>query len=280
MEKHDLTQEKMHKSKLSNERGAVRPLVVFLVILIVVCVIAGIAGGMYLLNTYSQIKDVENSQNIIPEIPSSDSSASAQQGDTKTGKIDFTALQESNPDIYAWIYIPNTHVNYPVCQNPEQNDYYLKHSASGAESEVGAIFSEAQFNHANFDDRVTVLYGHNGFADTMFSDLHEYERQEYFDEHDKIYLFTPDRVYTYQVFSTFSAGERHIMDAFNLQSDEGFMTFVNYLKDPGAIDQHVEDVEIKASDKLLVLSTCSPGVLESQGRYLVCGVLTDDRPAV
>lgn len=269
----------MQITRYDNEKGAVRPLVIFLVILIVVCVAGGIAGGMYLLNTYSQIKDAENSQNLIPEIPSSDSGATPQQGDAKAGKIDFAALKESNPDIYGWIYIPGTHVNYPVCQNPQQNDYYLTHSATGAESQVGAIFSEAQFNHPNFDDKVTVLYGHNGFADTMFSDLHEYEHQEYFDDHDRIYLFTPDHVYTYQVFSTFSAGERHIMDAFNFQTDEGFMTFVNYLKDPGAIDQHVEDVDIDANDKLLVLSTCSPGVLESQGRYLVCGVLIDDKPA-
>ena len=279
MEHRDLKVSTIHAARYSCNKGAARPLIIFLVVLIVGCVAAGIAGGMYLLNTYSQIKDVENSQNIVPKIPSSDSSASANQDDSNTGKIDFNALKESNPDIYAWIYIPNTHVNYPVCQNPEQNDYYLSHNATGAESEVGAIFSEAQFNHANFNDKVTVLYGHNGFADTMFSDLHEYERQEYLDEHDRVYLFTPDRVYTYQIFSTFSAGERHIMDAFNFQSDEGFMTFVNYLKDPGAIDQHVEDVDIKATDKILVLSTCSSGVLESQGRYLVCGVLINDQPA-
>ena len=31
--------------------------------------------------------------------------------------VDFTALQEKNPDIYAWIKIDGTTVDYPVCQN-------------------------------------------------------------------------------------------------------------------------------------------------------------------
>lgn len=28
--------------------------------------------------------------------------------------IDFKSLQQQNSDIYSWIYIPNTNVNYPV----------------------------------------------------------------------------------------------------------------------------------------------------------------------
>lgn len=35
-------------------------------------------------------------------------------------KLDFAKLQEINPDIYAWIYIPGTKVNYPVLQSSEE----------------------------------------------------------------------------------------------------------------------------------------------------------------
>ena len=263
--------------RITGEQGALNPLVAFLVLLIVGCGTLGVAGGRYLINTYTQIKDVENTQGIVPELPASDADAQTLSADEQVGDIDFAALQEGNPDIYAWIYIPDTHVNYAVCQSPTSNDYYLTHAADGSENEVGAIFSEPQFNHTDLEDRVTVLYGHNGYATAMFSDLHQYERQEYLDAHDKIYLYTPGRVRTYQVFSAFSTGERHIMDAFNFQSDEGFMTFVNYLKDPDAIDAHVEDVPVEAADKVLVLSTCNTGALEAQGRYLVSGVLIDDQ---
>lgn len=259
-------------------------LIVALAIFVVICVVGGILGGRYLLNTYTQISDVQNSQDIIPKLPEgTDASANqtakqpADAQDVQEGTVDFEALQTTNPDVYAWIYIPGTHVNYAVCQSAERNDYYLTHAADGSESQVGAIFSEAQFNHKDFGDRVTVLYGHNGYADVMFSDLHNYELQDYLDAHDKIYVYTPGKVRTYKVFSTFSAGDRHIMDAFDLTSDKGFETFVNYVKSPESLDAHVTNVQIDADDKILVLSTCNTGALESQGRYLVCGVLVDEQ---
>lgn len=267
--------------RMADERGIASPLVFLLVALIVACVGVGVAGSRYLINTYTQIKDVENAYDIVPELPeSAGEDAQKQQGeDTQTGKIDFEALRKENPDIYAWIYIPDTHVNYPVCQNAKSNEYYLTHGPNGKESDVGAIFSEAQFNHPNFDDQVTVLYGHNGYADTMFSDLHEYGTHDYFDAHDKVYIFTPDGVQTYQVFSAFSAGERHIMDAFDFQTEDGYNAFLDYLVAPEAIDAQIKDITISSNDKILILSTCTTGVIESQGRYLVCGVLVDERSA-
>ena len=33
--------------------------------------------------------------------------------------IDFAALQEENSDVYAWIYVPGTNVDYPVLQHPD-----------------------------------------------------------------------------------------------------------------------------------------------------------------
>ena len=35
--------------------------------------------------------------------------------------IDFAALQEENSDVYAWIYVPGTNVDYPVLQHPEDD---------------------------------------------------------------------------------------------------------------------------------------------------------------
>ena len=269
----------MREVSLPSQKRGPRPVVIVLILLLVACVAAGVAGGIYLMRTFTQIQDVENAQNIVPEIPSaSNGSQAAPSSDKQTGTIDFEALQKKNADVYAWIYIPDTNVNYPVCQNAQDNAYYLTHGASGEASDVGAIFSEAQFNHKDFQDPVTVLYGHNGYGSTMFSDLHEYARSEFLDAHDKVYVYVPGRVYTYQVFSTFMAGDRHIMDVFNFQSSEGVAAFVDYLKEPGAIDAQVKDVDVKSDDKILVLQTCNTGAIESAGRYLVCGGLVDEQP--
>ncbi len=39
--------------------------------------------------------------------------------------IDFAALQQINPDIYAWIQIDGTNIQYPIVQSPDDDSYYL-----------------------------------------------------------------------------------------------------------------------------------------------------------
>ena len=39
--------------------------------------------------------------------------------------VDFERLQEENKDIIAWLYCPDTEINYPVVQSKD-NEYYLR----------------------------------------------------------------------------------------------------------------------------------------------------------
>ena len=75
--------------------------------------------------------------------------------------VDFAALEEINPDIYAWVEIPGTTINYPVLQHPTKDEYYNDHGADGKYSPYGSIFSQASYNGRDFHEPVTVLYGHN-----------------------------------------------------------------------------------------------------------------------
>ena len=257
----------------SEESGKrkVTPLVVVLVIVIVACIAGGIAGGMYLVNTYSQIRDVENSQSMAPALP-------GELSENQANPIDFAALSGQNADIYSWIYLPNTTINYPVCQSADNDSYYLDHNASHGETELGAIFSEHQFNNRDYQDRVTILYGHNGFGDTMFTDLHKFEHQDFFNANEKVYVYAPGHVYTYEIVSAFMSDERHLMGKYNFQDERGFARFLNDIQNPNAIGANVRPVALDESSKVLVLSTCNTGALEATGRYIVCGVMVDDRP--
>lgn len=40
-------------------------------------------------------------------------------------KINFKKLIKINSDIYAWIYVPGTRIDYPVAQSQESDDHYL-----------------------------------------------------------------------------------------------------------------------------------------------------------
>lgn len=41
---------------------------------------------------------------------------------------DFLSLMDVNPEVYAWITIPETNVNYPVLQSSEDDNFYLNHN--------------------------------------------------------------------------------------------------------------------------------------------------------
>ena len=90
--------------------------------------------------------------------------------------IDFPSLQAQNPDVYAWIQVPGTEVDYPILQSPDDNGYYLDHDINKSEAAAGAIFTE-NYNTKTFEDPNTVIYGHDMKNGSMFGTLREFQNQ-------------------------------------------------------------------------------------------------------
>ncbi|MEE1218607.1 MAG: class B sortase [Ruminococcus sp.] len=191
----------------------------------------------------------------------------------KENPFDFTELQEQNPDIYAWIYIPNTKVNYPVCKSNYSDNYYLDHDIYKNYSFSGAIYSQ-ECNGRDFSDPVTVLYGHNMADGSMFHHLHKFEDKDFFDKNRYIYVYTADRKLTYEVVSAFIYDSRHIMNTFDFSKESDIKEYFDTVTNPRSLTQNVVDnYELTTSDKILTLSTC---VNYGRGRYLVQGALIKD----
>ena len=74
------------------------------------------------------------------------------------GQIDFSMLQEQNPDIFAWLYIPGTNIDLPVLQSPVSDEYYITHDIWGHENATGAVYTEMP-NLMNMCDFNTVIHG-------------------------------------------------------------------------------------------------------------------------
>ena len=148
--------------------------------------------------------------------------------------VDFDSLQKENPDIYAWITIPDTVIDYPIVQSSEDNAYYLNHSAEKTDSVSGAIYSE-NYNKKNFDDPITLLYGHNMKDGSMFAGLHKYEEDTYFNDHKDLVIYTPDA----------------ILEDYNRQA---YLNDILNQRTMGAmLDQ---SAPVSTESKILTLSTC------------------------
>ncbi len=244
---------------------------IIILILIILLVIAGsVYLGYYLYGQYSAQQSDEVASSIA---------ATTQVVDEKLANnpIDFKSLKAKNNDIFAWLKVPGTKVDYPVLQHESDDYFYLKHDAYTKNwSASGAVYTELG-NTATFSDRVTVLYGHNGYGDTMFTTLHNFESSDFFKKHDKFYIYMPHRKLTYQIVSAFKFDDRHLLNCFDFNDTQVYAEFLEMIQSPETNNKNVRTPlgrQLTTNDNIVVLSTCFTN--QRSNRYLVCGVLIKD----
>lgn len=185
--------------------------------------------------------------------------------------IDFEKLQEINSEIYAWIEIPDTQIDYPVAQSTYDDSYYLSHNIYGEPEFAGCIYTEMA-NSLDFSDPVTVMYGHNMRNGSMFQNLHLFEDPEFFEENRYVYVYTPERRLTYEVFAAYSYDDVHLLNAFDFSDEEVFRQYLEDVLGGISMGQNTrKDVTVTTKDRILTLSTCMGG--QTGARYLVQAVL-------
>ena len=188
--------------------------------------------------------------------------------------IDFEKLWETNEHIYAWIRIPGTVIDYPVLQHPTDDAYYLDHTVERTEGLPGSIYTESG-NAQDFTDVNTVIYGHNMKNGSMFGDLNLYKDPDYLHEHKEVILYTPEHIYTYEVFAAVTYDNRHILQGFDFTKDSGLTEFLDSLKESRNMSNYMdEDVSITSKDRIITLSTCNGN---SSQRFLVEAVLVEEQ---
>ena len=185
--------------------------------------------------------------------------------------IDFNEWQEKNEDIYAWIYIEGTNINYPILQSQTDKGYYLNHDYLGNTVNYGSIYTE-NYNTKTFKDFNTMIYGHNMYNGTMFTELMKYKERDFFDEYNEIYIFTPENAYKYKIFAAYINDKKHIMLANDFSNEQGFQAYIDKISE--YTDGNFDDsVNLTIKDKIISLSTCTAPVSNGKHRYLVQAVL-------
>ena len=206
------------------------------------------------------------------EKPDTTEETSGEDDSVVLPSVDFEILQENGPDIIAWLTLPDTAVNYPVTQ-AEDNDYYLRHLYDGTYNKAGCLFADYE-NKKDFSDRNTIIYGHNMRDGSMFASLNEYKEQSYYDSHPQMYLVTPDGGYLCDIFAAFEAKPKESGSdtspwRMEWKDDGAYTTWLSAMADRSVVET---DVTVTSSDKVLTLSTCTPG---GASRFIVMGKLTE-----
>ena len=135
----------------------------------------------------------------------------------------YAALKEKNPDFFGWISIEGTKLDYPVMHTPEDGEYYLRRDFEGSHSQSGVPFLAADCYEGcgNY-----LIYGHHMKNGTMFKDIVKYKDQQYFDEHQDIILYTPDREIHLKALAAVVANPDAIRRKIDFQSWEEFTSYI------------------------------------------------------
>ncbi len=251
--------------------------ILLIVLVVVVCI------GVYLIvSRMDQAQQAAAQAAQMSAIATADATTStADEADDKTvslvdNPIDFAALKATNSDIYAWIKVPNTNIDYAIVQSPTDDTYYQTHDAEGDESVYGAVWTEMA-NSESFTDPVTVIYGHRSDYDLMFSTLHNFEDSAFFADNEYFYIYAPGHIYTYEIISAFMYDTRHILNSFNFSEPSEVKRYDDDITVASSIVSNKRDVAVTTTDKIVTLSTCMPVPYRLVGRYIVSGVLVDDQ---
>ena len=167
----------------------------------------------------------------------------------------YQALYAQNSDLAGWIQIDGTSINYPVMQSKHDPDFYLKHNFEKADSTHGCPYVQANCDLQTPSDNILV-YGHNMKDGTMFSDLLQYKRESFWEQHRIIRFDTMTAQAEYTVMAVFR-GEAEDLFAYyqctDTETPQEFAAYVDACKNAALYET---GVTAAYGDKLLTLSTC------------------------
>ena len=237
------------------------------------CIVGVVCGGIGAYK-YFQEKNAGNEYEALKkEVEKQDTSAETTEDKQSSVEIpiDFAKLQKENSEVYAWIKVDGTSIDYPILQSEEDNAYYLSHTIEGKESPEGAIFTE-NYNTKTFEDPNTLIYGHDMKNGSMFRTLHNFMDRDFFDKNRDVTIYMPDKILHYKVFAAYLTDNSHILLSHDFSNKQVFQNYIDNIFAMRSMDAFVDtSMEVTSDDKIITMSTCYAG--QSERRYLVQAVL-------
>jgi sortase B len=184
--------------------------------------------------------------------------------------LPFGELGEANPEVFAWLTVYGTGIDYPVAQ-AEDDMKYTSTDVWGRYSPSGGIFLDA-WSNKDFSDFSSIIYGHHLENHVMFGDVSEFRDRGYFDARKYGALYYDGRWRGLQFFAFLraSAYNGHVYRV-DIEDPGDRQIYLDMLID---MADYARDIGVTADDHIVLLSTCSP--TETNGRDILVGKITDE----
>lgn len=189
----------------------------------------------------------------------------------KPGENDysFEQLIKINPDVFGWLTVYGTKIDYPLVQGKD-NEKYVFTDVTNQHSMSGSIFMDYR-NARDFSDFNTIIFGHHMAESAMFGDLGNFLDKKYFDQrkYGNLYFDGKDHGIEFFAFMEVDAFDNGIFGTPVTGTDAQQTYLTNLLEK----SKHLRSIEVTTDDQLVLLSTCTSS--STNGRHILVGRVTD-----
>lgn len=181
----------------------------------------------------------------------------------------YAELYAQNPEMFGWITIEGTKIDYPVMYTPQDPQKYLHKSFEQTDSYPGVPFIDAGCTP---DSQNLLIYGHNMPNGTMFRSLMKFQEKNFWQQHSTIVFNTIYEEQEYEIIAAFNdrvyytreTGMFKFYQFIDPETEEEFDSGIAAIKDKALYDT---GVTAEYGDKLITLVTCAYHT--DHGRFVV-----------
>ena len=185
------------------------------------------------------------------EPPETEEETEAETEAPYVSPIDFAPLLATNPDTIGWIRVPDTKIDYPIVQSPD-NQYYLHKDFEGKDSVYGTIYLDAD-SKPDFSGWNNPIYGHHMKDGSMFKDVVKFKDQDFFENHRYFEIYTPERTIHLKTLGCYYSDSNGIVRKTSFKSQASFDKWVSERLAPCSF----AEVPEQPFESMFVLVTCS-----------------------
>lgn len=243
--------------------------------LVIVLVFAGLyCGWRYydeVIRPEKEISAADTEQNeLFSRIKPAETTIAAATAVTGTKTVETVTTAETNNDplaeaakinssVAGWITIPGTHIDFPIAQ-ADNNEFYLHNGFDKVYNyELGCPFLDFRCA-SDFSGFNSIVYAHHMTEQRMFADIALFKDSAYMAAVPCGYLTLHDGVHTVRFFAYLNVPDDS--EIYRVTDDrEGYIDDIFASADYCTINKY----EIKETDRLLMLSTCTYEYKDARG---------------
>ena len=203
-------------------------------------------------NVYENIREMTKATTGTPPIEETEANEENKEVDQSIVDDKYDKLSSINSDYRFWLQVDNTNIDYPVVQS-QDNQYYLKHDFNKNYLASGSIFMD--YRNKFEEDHSIILYGHDMKNKSMFGEVANFKKEDFFNENNLIRVEYKGMTYIYEVFSAYVADFYHgDYLKIHFEDEKDKQAYLNYIKDRSL---YQKQIELNANDQIMTLYTCS-----------------------